>query len=198
MDDPSSRATQPGHVTCSAAVIDHDRRVLHIVHKATGKLLAPGGHVEDDRTPPGSGPAGSVRGSRPPSREPVPDQAVPRCAALVECRYSTVAVFADRVSSSVVAQCLRLSGILQAEESDRRPRRAVKGGPRGRGTACCSDLLRMSGLIPIFVPWPLEARTRWRELCRRRQRVVGWCSCQVESGSSVSRSAGASWSRCGW
>ncbi|MEU0843935.1 NUDIX domain-containing protein [Streptomyces sp. NPDC005962] len=49
--DPSSRATLPGHVTCSAVVIDRDRRVLHIGHKASGKLLTPGGHVEeDDRT----------------------------------------------------------------------------------------------------------------------------------------------------
>ncbi|MFV5994906.1 NUDIX domain-containing protein [Streptomyces sp. NPDC056231] len=47
---PTSRATLPGQVTCSAAVIDRDRRVLHIGHKVTGKLLAPGGHVEDDRT----------------------------------------------------------------------------------------------------------------------------------------------------
>jgi 8-oxo-dGTP pyrophosphatase MutT (NUDIX family) len=49
--DPSSRATRPGHVTCSAVVIDRDRRVLHIGHKASGKQLAPGGHVEAaDRT----------------------------------------------------------------------------------------------------------------------------------------------------
>ncbi|WP_053926321.1 hypothetical protein [Streptomyces chattanoogensis] len=37
--DPSSRATLPGHVTCSAVVIDRDRRVLHIGHKASGLLL---------------------------------------------------------------------------------------------------------------------------------------------------------------
>ena len=49
-DDPTSRATLPGHVTCSAAVIDRERRILHIGHKATGLLLAPGGHVDDDRT----------------------------------------------------------------------------------------------------------------------------------------------------
>lgn len=49
-DDPSSRATLPGHVTCTAVVVDRDRRVLHIAHKVTGLLLAPGGHVEDDRT----------------------------------------------------------------------------------------------------------------------------------------------------
>ncbi|MET8570143.1 NUDIX domain-containing protein [Streptomyces sp. NPDC004783] len=49
-DDPTGRATLPGHVTCSAVVIDRERRVLHLGHKATGLLLAPGGHVEDDRT----------------------------------------------------------------------------------------------------------------------------------------------------
>ncbi|WRZ16788.1 NUDIX domain-containing protein [Streptomyces sp. NBC_00341] len=46
-DDPSSRTTLPGHVTCSAAVVDRDGRVLHIAHRATGgKLLLPGGHLE--------------------------------------------------------------------------------------------------------------------------------------------------------
>ncbi|MFG2483385.1 NUDIX domain-containing protein [Streptomyces virginiae] len=50
-DDPTNRSTLPGHVTCSAVVIDRDRRVLHVHHKATGKVLAPGGHVEkNDRT----------------------------------------------------------------------------------------------------------------------------------------------------
>ncbi|MFB6673091.1 NUDIX domain-containing protein [Streptomyces sp. NPDC056390] len=49
-DDPCHRATWPAHVTCSAVVINRDRHVLHIGHKASGKLLAPGGHVEDDRT----------------------------------------------------------------------------------------------------------------------------------------------------
>src|SRR5690606_24221002 len=49
--EPSSRATLPAHVTCSAVVIDRDCRVLHIRHRATGLLLAPGGHVEaGDRT----------------------------------------------------------------------------------------------------------------------------------------------------
>ncbi|MFG2129695.1 NUDIX hydrolase [Streptomyces sp. NPDC048751] len=48
-DAPASRATLLGHVTCSAAVIDREQRVLHIGHKVT-ELLAPGGHVEDDRT----------------------------------------------------------------------------------------------------------------------------------------------------
>jgi hypothetical protein len=39
---PTSRATMPGHVTCSAVVIDRDRRVLHIGHRATRKVLATG------------------------------------------------------------------------------------------------------------------------------------------------------------
>ncbi|MFH7340489.1 NUDIX domain-containing protein [Streptomyces sp. KHY 26] len=49
-DEPTSRATLPSHITCSAAVIDRDRRVLHVGHRASEKLLAPGGHVEEDRT----------------------------------------------------------------------------------------------------------------------------------------------------
>lgn len=48
---PTSRSTLPGHVTCSAVVIDRNRRVLHIHRKASGQVLVPGGHVEqDDRT----------------------------------------------------------------------------------------------------------------------------------------------------
>ncbi|MFD7537511.1 NUDIX domain-containing protein [Streptomyces sp. NPDC059819] len=50
-DDPTDRATLPGHVTCSAVVIDREQRVLHIGHKGTGLLLTPGGHAEgNDRT----------------------------------------------------------------------------------------------------------------------------------------------------
>ncbi|MER6277660.1 NUDIX domain-containing protein [Streptomyces sp900105245] len=49
-DDPADRATLPGHVTCSAAVIDREGRVLHIGHRGTGLLLAPGGHIDGDRT----------------------------------------------------------------------------------------------------------------------------------------------------
>lgn len=45
-DEPTSRSTLPGHVTCSAVVVDRHRRVLHVRHNATGLLLAPGGHVE--------------------------------------------------------------------------------------------------------------------------------------------------------
>ncbi|MGW1411795.1 NUDIX domain-containing protein [Streptomyces sp. NPDC002403] len=48
--EPTSRGTRPGHITCSAAVIDRHRRVLHTGHRGTGLLLVPGGHVEDDRT----------------------------------------------------------------------------------------------------------------------------------------------------
>ncbi|MFF5757504.1 NUDIX hydrolase [Streptomyces longwoodensis] len=47
-DDPTNRKTFPAHVTCSAIVINGARHVLHIVHKASGKLLAPGGHSEPD------------------------------------------------------------------------------------------------------------------------------------------------------
>lgn len=50
--DATARTTLPGHVTCSAVVIDREGRVLHIRHRATGGLmLAPGGHIEPgDRT----------------------------------------------------------------------------------------------------------------------------------------------------
>ncbi|WP_405812927.1 MULTISPECIES: NUDIX domain-containing protein [unclassified Streptomyces] len=44
--EPTSRSTMPGHVTCSAVVVDHDRRVLLVHHNVFGLLLAPGGHVE--------------------------------------------------------------------------------------------------------------------------------------------------------
>jgi len=48
--DPTSRITLPAHVTCGAIVIDDDMRILHIHHKATGKYLTPGGHIEPDDT----------------------------------------------------------------------------------------------------------------------------------------------------
>ncbi|WP_030230350.1 NUDIX hydrolase [Streptomyces sp. NRRL S-350] len=50
--DATARTALPGHVTCSAVVIDRQGRVLHIRHRATGGLmLAPGGHIEpSDRT----------------------------------------------------------------------------------------------------------------------------------------------------
>ncbi|MEW2290738.1 NUDIX domain-containing protein [Streptomyces sp. NPDC047841] len=49
--DVTVRTTLPGHVTCSAVVIDRRCRVLHIRHRATGRMLTPGGHIEpEDRT----------------------------------------------------------------------------------------------------------------------------------------------------
>ncbi|MGW1040994.1 GNAT family N-acetyltransferase [Streptomyces sp. NPDC002547] len=49
--EPTSRATMPAHITCSAVVIDRDRRVLHILHRASGLVLVPGAHPEPgDRT----------------------------------------------------------------------------------------------------------------------------------------------------
>ncbi|MFE1174272.1 NUDIX hydrolase [Streptomyces sp. NPDC058773] len=45
-DDATSRKTYPGHVTCSAIVIDRHDQVLHIRHKILDKDLAPGGHIE--------------------------------------------------------------------------------------------------------------------------------------------------------
>lgn len=49
--EPTSRTTLPGHITCSAVIIDRNQQVLHIPHRRRGLLLAPGGHVEaGDRT----------------------------------------------------------------------------------------------------------------------------------------------------
>ncbi|WP_053650511.1 NUDIX domain-containing protein [Streptomyces sp. XY431] len=47
---PTSRTTLPAHVTCSAIVINRDRQVLHIHHRATGLTLCPGGHGEEADT----------------------------------------------------------------------------------------------------------------------------------------------------
>ncbi|CAM5273686.1 hypothetical protein KAURM247S_04310 [Kitasatospora aureofaciens] len=44
--EPTSRATLPAHITCSAVVIRPEGQVLHIHHKATGLVICPGGHVE--------------------------------------------------------------------------------------------------------------------------------------------------------
>ncbi|MFJ8676955.1 NUDIX domain-containing protein [Streptomyces sp. NPDC093589] len=44
--DPTSRTALPGHVTCGAVLIDDIGRVLHIHHRASGKVLVPGGHTE--------------------------------------------------------------------------------------------------------------------------------------------------------
>ncbi|THA86660.1 NUDIX domain-containing protein [Streptomyces sp. A0592] len=50
-DDPAGRAAPPGHITCSAVVVDPRRRVLHVRHPADGTLRLPGGRVgPDDRT----------------------------------------------------------------------------------------------------------------------------------------------------
>ncbi|MEV6046846.1 NUDIX domain-containing protein [Streptomyces xanthochromogenes] len=45
-DDIASRSTFSGHVTCSVIVVDPLGRVLHVLHLASGKVLAPGGHAE--------------------------------------------------------------------------------------------------------------------------------------------------------
>ncbi|MGV9921567.1 NUDIX domain-containing protein [Streptomyces cellulosae] len=44
--DITSRTTFTGHVTCGAIVLDPLGRVLHVLHLASGKVLAPGGHAE--------------------------------------------------------------------------------------------------------------------------------------------------------
>ncbi|MGW5590306.1 NUDIX domain-containing protein [Streptomyces sp. NPDC003857] len=44
--DIASRSTFTGHVTCGAIVVDALGRVLHVLHLASGKVLAPGGHTE--------------------------------------------------------------------------------------------------------------------------------------------------------
>jgi 8-oxo-dGTP pyrophosphatase MutT (NUDIX family) len=49
--DVTARTTLPGHITCSAVIVDRQSRVLHIRHRATGLMLTPGGHIEpQDRT----------------------------------------------------------------------------------------------------------------------------------------------------
>ncbi|MFE2072979.1 NUDIX hydrolase [Streptomyces misionensis] len=49
--DVTARTTLPGHITCSAVIVDRQCRALHIRHRATGLLLTPGGHIEpEDRT----------------------------------------------------------------------------------------------------------------------------------------------------
>jgi 8-oxo-dGTP pyrophosphatase MutT (NUDIX family) len=44
--DITSRKTMPGHVTCSAIVVNPERRVLHVRHNTLDKWLGPGGHLE--------------------------------------------------------------------------------------------------------------------------------------------------------
>ncbi|MEU0308881.1 NUDIX domain-containing protein [Streptomyces cyaneofuscatus] len=45
-EDIASRSTFTGHITCGAIVVDQLGRVLHVLHLASGKVLAPGGHAE--------------------------------------------------------------------------------------------------------------------------------------------------------
>jgi 8-oxo-dGTP pyrophosphatase MutT (NUDIX family) len=45
-DDIASRSTFTGHVTCGAIVVDDLGRVLHVLHLASGKVLAPDGLAE--------------------------------------------------------------------------------------------------------------------------------------------------------
>ncbi|WP_329430160.1 hypothetical protein [Streptomyces anthocyanicus] len=44
-DDIASRSTFTGHVTCGAIVLDPLGRVLHVLHLASGKVLATGVHA---------------------------------------------------------------------------------------------------------------------------------------------------------
>ncbi|WP_327669450.1 MULTISPECIES: NUDIX domain-containing protein [unclassified Streptomyces] len=46
--DVASRSTFTGHVTCAAVVVDAFGRVLHVLHLASGRILAPGGHPEPE------------------------------------------------------------------------------------------------------------------------------------------------------
>ncbi|MEU4486616.1 NUDIX domain-containing protein [Streptomyces purpurascens] len=44
--DITNRSTFTGHVTCGAIVVDPLGRVLHVLHLASRRILAPGGHTE--------------------------------------------------------------------------------------------------------------------------------------------------------
>ncbi|NUS73704.1 MAG: NUDIX domain-containing protein [Corynebacteriales bacterium] len=46
----TSRHHRPGHVTCSAAVLDPDDNVLMIKHNILNRWLLPGGHCEEHDT----------------------------------------------------------------------------------------------------------------------------------------------------
>ncbi|WP_329127455.1 NUDIX hydrolase [Streptomyces sp. NBC_01465] len=46
--DIASRSTFSGHVTCGVVLVDQLGRVLHVLHLASGRVLAPGGHTEHD------------------------------------------------------------------------------------------------------------------------------------------------------
>jgi 8-oxo-dGTP pyrophosphatase MutT (NUDIX family)/ASC-1-like (ASCH) protein len=45
-DEITRRSTFTGHVTCGAVAVDDLGRVLHVLHLASGRFLAPGGHTE--------------------------------------------------------------------------------------------------------------------------------------------------------
>lgn len=49
-EDVTSRKTLDGHVTASAVVLNAKGQVLLIRHRASGKLLQPGGHLEPEDT----------------------------------------------------------------------------------------------------------------------------------------------------
>jgi 8-oxo-dGTP pyrophosphatase MutT (NUDIX family) len=49
-DVASRKEFTGGHVTCGAVVIDDTRRLLLIQHKALGRWLLPGGHLEPEDT----------------------------------------------------------------------------------------------------------------------------------------------------
>ncbi|MGW0780426.1 NUDIX domain-containing protein [Streptomyces sp. NPDC002913] len=46
--DISSRSTFTGHIICGSVVVDPLGRVLHVLHLASGMVLAPGGHTEPE------------------------------------------------------------------------------------------------------------------------------------------------------
>jgi len=47
-NDPLSRKTLPGHITASAFIINGaNKQVLLLEHKSLGRLLQPGGHIEN-------------------------------------------------------------------------------------------------------------------------------------------------------
>ena len=46
----TDRSAYPGHLTCSALVVDDEDRVLRIWHNVFRKWLQPGGHLEPTDT----------------------------------------------------------------------------------------------------------------------------------------------------
>jgi 8-oxo-dGTP pyrophosphatase MutT (NUDIX family) len=49
-EDITTRANLAGHITCSAAILHPNGRVLHIHHRTLELWLLPGGHLEHDDT----------------------------------------------------------------------------------------------------------------------------------------------------